>query len=99
MAQKLFIGGLSYSTTSEGLRDFVAKSGSVLSVNVVTDQVSGRSRGFGFVEMATTEDAERAVVQLNGRTLDGRQLKIEIARPKPVAASRDFSGGRRGGWR
>jgi RNA recognition motif-containing protein len=99
MAQKLFIGGLSYSTTSEGLRDFVAKSGSVLSATVVTDQVSGRSRGFGFVEMATAEDAERAVAQLNGRTLDGRQLKIEIARPKPVTASRDFGGGRRGGWR
>ena len=53
-----------------------------MSANVVTDQLTGRSRGFGFVEMATTEEAQQAVSQLNGRDLDGRSLKVEVARPK-----------------
>lgn len=99
MAQKVFVGSLSFSTTSEGLREFFAKSGTVLSATVVTDQFSGRSRGFGFVEMATAEEAERAVSQLNGRVLDGRAIKVELAKPKTVQ-SRGFSGrGSRGGWR
>jgi RNA recognition motif-containing protein len=64
------------------------------------DQFSGRSRGFGFVEMATAEEAERAVAQLNGRALDGRQINVELARPKAAAAGRGYSGrGGRGGWR
>jgi RNA recognition motif-containing protein len=82
MAQKLFIGGLSFSTTSDGLREFFAQCGEVTSASVVTDQFSGRSRGFGFVEMATAEEANNAVQQLNGRDLDGRQLKVELAKPQ-----------------
>jgi RNA recognition motif-containing protein len=99
MAQKVFVGSLSFSTTGEGLRAFFAKSGTVLSATVVTDQFSGRSRGFGFVEMATAEEAERAVAQLDGHVLDGRPIKVELAKPK-AAESRGFSGrGGRGGWR
>jgi RNA recognition motif-containing protein len=93
MAQKLFIGGLSFNTTNEGLREFFAQIGNVTSASVVTDQFSGRSRGFGFVEMATPEEAEQAVRQLNGRELDGRQLKVEMAKSKGSGA------GAAGGYR
>jgi cold-inducible RNA-binding protein len=81
MAQKLFIGSLSFSTTSEGLREFFTQCGNVTSATVITDQFSGRSRGFGFVEMATPEEATAAVQRLNGKDLDGRQIKVEIAKP------------------
>jgi RNA recognition motif-containing protein len=96
MSQKLFVGGIAFSTTNEGLRDFFAQSGSVLSANVVTDQFSGQSRGFGFVEMSTAEEAQQAVSMLNGRQLDGRQLKVEVAKPK---TDRPRSGGNYGGGR
>jgi cold-inducible RNA-binding protein len=102
MAQKLFIGGISFNTTSEGLRDFFGQAGTVLSANVITDQFSGRSRGFGFVEMASPEEAQRAVSELNGRDLDGRSLKVEVSKPKAAdSRSGAFGGGRggRGGWR
>ena len=101
MAQKLFVGSLAFSTTGEELRDFFAQSGTVLSATVVTDQFTGQSRGFGFVEMSTVEDANQAVGQLNGRMLDGRALKVEIAKPK-AAGGGDRGGasrGGRGGWR
>lgn len=91
MAQKLFVGGISFSTTSEGLGEFFGQSGTVLSANVITDQFSGQSRGFGFVEMATSEDAEKAVAQLNGRELDGRTLRVEVSKPKAASPAR--SGG------
>lgn len=100
MAQKLFVGGIAFSTTSEELRAFFAQAGTVVSANVITDQVSGQSRGFGFVEMATAEEASQAAAQLNGRDLDGRQLKVELAKPKTSGArSGEYGGGRRGGWR
>jgi RNA recognition motif-containing protein len=93
MAQKLFIGGLSFSTTSDGLRQFFAQCGEVASANVITDQFSGRSRGFGFVEMTTAEEAGKAVEQLNGRELDGRQLKVEMAKPSGGGGERRGSFG------
>lgn len=102
MAQKLFVGGIAFSTTSEGLREFFSQSGTVASANVITDQFSGQSRGFGFVEMATAEEATQAAAQLNGRELDGRQLKVELAKPKTNDSRGGGSGGRggqRGGWR
>lgn len=104
MAQKLFVGGLSFNTTNDGLRDFFAQSGTVVSANVVTEQFSGRSKGFGFVEMESSEHAQNAVAQLNGRELDGRQIKVEVAKPK-TDGRRDSDrggygrGGGRGGWR
>lgn len=100
MAQKLFVGGINFDTTSEGLRDFFARSGNVVSATVVTDQFSGRSRGFGFVEMETAEEASQAAAQLNGQELDGRPLKVELAKPKTNGARNDgYGGGRRAGWR
>jgi len=94
MAAKLYIGGLSYSTTSEGLREFFAQSGNVLSATVITDRFSGQSRGFGFVEMGSAEEAQNAIAQLNGRELDGRRIVVEISNPQ---APRSGGGGRPGG--
>ena len=79
MAQKLFIGGLSFSTSTERLRETFAAAGTVESAAVVTDRDTGRSRGFGFVEMSTAEEADQAIAQFNGKELDGRQLKVEKA--------------------
>src|SRR5215470_14455277 len=94
MAAKLYIGGLSYSTTSETLREFFSQSGNVLSATVITDRFSGQSRGFGFVEMAAAEEAQNAISQLNGRELDGRRITVELSNPQ---ASRSGGGGRPGG--
>jgi cold-inducible RNA-binding protein len=93
MAQKLFVGGIAFSTTSQGLRAFFEQSGTVLSADVITDQSTGQSRGFGFVEMDSVEEANRAVSQLHGRELDGRMLKVEISKPKASAG-----GARSGGF-
>jgi RNA recognition motif-containing protein len=99
MAHKLFVGGIAFTTTSEGLQEFFGQAGEVVSANVITDQFTGRSRGFAFVEMATMDEAARAVSDLNGRELDGRPLKVELAKPKSAGRS-GFSGGAgRGGWR
>lgn len=96
MASKLYIGGLAYSTTSDGLREFFTQSGNVLSATVITDRFSGQSRGFGFVEMATAEEAQSAISQLNGRELDGRRITVEISNPQ---APRAGGGPRPGGGR
>lgn len=81
MATKLFVAGLPYSTSNERLREAFARFGSIESASVVTDRDTGRSRGFGFVEMGTAEEAKAAVVALNGTELDGRRIKVELARP------------------
>ena len=75
MSVKLFVGGLSFSTTSEGMRDAFARFGPVHSATVMTDRETGRSRGFGFVEMATPEEADKAISALNGSSLDGRMIR------------------------
>jgi RNA recognition motif-containing protein len=82
MAVKLYVGGLSYSTTSESLREQFSQCGTVESATVITDRYSGQSRGFGFVEMATTEDAQAAISKLNGQRLDGRTIRVELANPE-----------------
>src|SRR5262245_48613859 len=97
MASKLYVGGLAYSTTSEGLREFFAQSGNVVSATVITDRFSGQSRGFGFVEMATAEDAQNAISQINGRELDGRRITVEISNPQ--APRTGGGGGQPGGGR
>lgn len=107
MAVKLFVGGLSFSTSNERLREAFASFGEVQSATVVTDRDTGRSRGFGFVEMATNEEATAAVSRLNGTDLDGRQIKVEIAKPAGSGGGQrrgggGFGGGRGGGgggWR
>ena len=80
MAHKLFIGGLAFSTSDERLREVFAQAGEVESAVVVMDRDTGRSRGFGFVEMTTAEDADAAVKKFNGQEMDGRALKVEIAK-------------------
>ncbi len=82
MAVKLYVGGLSYSTTSETLREQFAQCGTVESATVITDRYSGQSRGFGFVEMATNEDAQNAISKLNGQRLDGRTITVATANPQ-----------------
>src|SRR5258705_13529329 len=100
MASKLYIGGLSYSTTSEGMREFFSQSGNVLSATVITDRFSGQSRGFGFVEMDSAEGAQNAISQLNGRELDGRRITVEISNPQaPRTGGAGGGGGRPGGGR
>jgi RNA recognition motif-containing protein len=94
MSNKLFVGGLSWGTTDQTLRDFFAAVGTVVSASVIMDKFSGKSKGFGFVEMATPEEAERATQQLNGQSLDGRAIAVSEARPQ---APRDNRGGGGGG--
>ena len=95
MAVKLFVGSLSFSTSSERLREAFAAVGSVESATVVTDRDTGRSRGFGFVEMATSEEANLAVSRLDGSELDGRRIKVELAK----SGGPGGGGGGGGGWR
>ena len=82
MAAKLFVGSLPFATTSDQLREMFAKAGQVVEANVVTDKMTGRSRGFGFVEMASDEDAKKAITKLNGIDLEGRKIFVSEARPQ-----------------
>jgi RNA recognition motif-containing protein len=96
MGVKLFVGGLSFTTSSESLRDAFARFGNVQSAMVMTDRETRRSRGFGFVEMATDEEATRAISGLNGQTLDGRMIRVDKATPRgsaPPRPARPFGGG------
>ena len=103
MAQKLYVGNLSYNTTDESLRDAFAEAGTVTSSTVIRDKMSGRSRGFGFVEMDSDDAAARAIELFNGREIDGRKLVVNEAQPMTPRAPRTggFGGGRggdRGGY-
>ena len=100
MAKKLYVGSLSYNTTDVSLRDHFAQAGTVESATVVMDKMTGRSRGFGFVEMASDAEADKAVEMLNGKELDGRALVVNEARPmaeRPPRREGGF-GGRGGGY-
>ena len=90
MSQKLFIGGLSFSTATDRLRELFSQIEGVQSVSIVTDRDTGQSRGFGFVEVETVEAANDAVSKLNGVQLDGRTLRVEISKP---SAPRGGGGG------
>ena len=94
MAKRLFIGSLPYSVTSAQLEELFAKAGKVDSVNVIIDRFSGQGKGFAFVEMATEEDAQKAIKELNGYSLDGRTIVVNEARPQE---DRPRSGGFGGG--
>jgi RNA recognition motif-containing protein len=83
MAQKLFVGGLAYTTTDEGLQKFFSQAGAVVAATDVMNRDTGRSRGFGFVEMTTADGTRRAVAELNRRPLDGRPLRVELLNPEP----------------
>src|SRR5207253_4223325 len=93
MPAKLFVGNLSFQATEEDLRELFAQSGTVESVRIVTDQFTGRPRGFGFVEMSTKEEATKAIEMLNGRLFRDRNLVVDEARPQ---AQRGGGGGPRG---
>ncbi|MDY7039664.1 MAG: RNA-binding protein [Chloroflexota bacterium] len=95
MAKKLYAGNLSYTTTEDTLRELFAAVGEVESVNIITDRMSGRSKGFGFVEMATEAAAQAAISQLNGTTVDDRQITVAEARPRKERSDRGYGGGRR----
>jgi RNA recognition motif-containing protein len=80
MATKLYVGGLSYSTTSDSLREYFAQCGTVESATVITDRFSGQSRGFGFVEMSTSGEAQEAIAKLNDQPFEGRKLVVNVAK-------------------
>lgn len=82
MAKNLFVGGISFSTTDEGLKEAFEQAGAVDSAHIVMDKMTGRSRGFGFVEMSTEEEAQKAIEMWNGKELDGRSLTVNEARPR-----------------
>ena len=82
MAKNLFVGSLAWATTEESLKAHFETVGVVESAVIINDKMTGRSKGFGFVEMATDEEAKAAVAQLNGKELDGRELVVNEARPK-----------------
>jgi RNA recognition motif-containing protein len=88
MASKLFVGGLPYSTTSEELREQFGRCGTVVSADVITDRFSGQSRGFGFVEMSTQDEAKAAIAKLDGQPFGGRRLKVEMASPQAARTDR-----------
>lgn len=95
MAKKLYVGNLSWSTTQDSLKDAFSKAGAVVSATVMTEKMTGRSRGFGFVEMEDA-DAEAAIAMWNGKELDGRQLTVNEARPMADRPPRrDFDRGPR----
>ena len=100
MAKRIFVGGLSFNTTSDELQDAFAAVGPVTSAEVVTDRMTGRSRGFGFVEMQNEADTAVAIKQLNGTELDGRTLTVNEARERPERGDggRGGGGGGRGGY-
>ena len=92
MATKLFVGSLSYNTTDEGLEEFFKQAGNVVSAKVIMDRDTNRSKGFGFVEMGSEEEAKAAIDQLNGKDLDGRQIAVNEARPQENRERRSFGG-------
>jgi cold-inducible RNA-binding protein len=99
MNTKLFVGNLSFNTTENDLHDAFAAHGVVVEANLMMDRMSGRSRGFGFVTMSTPEEAQKAIEALNGAAMDGRNLTVNIARPKEDRPPGGGGGPRRGGPR
>ena len=97
MATKLFIGSLAWATNDDSLKDFFAQAGTVVSASVIMDRETNRSKGFGFVEMSSDEEAKAAVEQLNGKELDGRPIVVNEARPREERPRGDSGGGYGGG--
>jgi RNA recognition motif-containing protein len=93
MAKKLYVGGLPYSTTEESLRQAFAKCGNVESANVIVDRMTGRSKGFGFVQMTSDEEADKAIAMWNGADFEGRKLTVNEARPLEPRMPRRNNGG------
>ena len=113
MAKKLFVGGLSFDTTEDILKETCSKAGTVESAIIIIDKISGRSKGFGFVEMSSDEEAQKAIEMFNGKELNGRNITVNEARPMESRprqggfrrdyggegrGDRGFGGGRRKSW-
>jgi len=96
MAKRLYVGSLPYSTTDSQLSEMFSAAGKVESAQVIVDKHSGRSKGFGFVEMATDEEAQKAIEMLNGSEMEGRKIIVNEARPMTERPQRSFGGGFRG---
>ncbi len=102
---KLYVGGINYRSTEDDVRTAFAEAGSVTSVSIISDKMTGRSRGFGFVEMATEEEAQAAIDRWDGKEFDGRMLSVSFARPqgdrpagdRPTSTGVVFGGNRGGG--
>ena len=97
MGNKLYVGNLSFRVTSEDLQEYFTAAGAVESANVVFDRETGRSRGFGFVEMSTEDDANNAIAQFNGQEYDGRNMVVNEARPREDRGGGGGGGGYGGG--
>jgi len=101
MAKKLYVGGLSYDTTEATLKETFAGAGTVESATIIIDKMTNRSKGFGFVEMSTDEEAQKAIEMFDGKELDGRTVKVNEAKPMEPRAPRTGgynNGGNRGGF-
>ncbi len=106
MAKKLFVGGMSYETTENTLKETFSKAGTVESATIIVDKMSGRSKGFGFVEMSSEEEAQKAIEMFNGKELDGRNVTVNEAKPMESRprqggfqrGDRGFGGERRRSW-
>ena len=100
MTKKLFVGGLSFDTTENGLKETFSKAGTVESATIIIDKSSGRSKGFGFVEMSSEEESKKAIEMFNGKELDGRNVTVNEARPmEPRPEGGRFQRDNRGGGR
>ena len=99
MNKNIYVGGLPYSVTDQQLEETFAPHGTVESARVISDKFTGNSRGFGFVEMSTQEEAEKAIEALNGAELEGRTLTVNMARPRNDRAGGGGAGGGGGGGR
>ena len=97
MSKNLYVGNLSYDTTEDTLRTLFAEYGEIESANLITDRYTGRSRGFAFVEFATQEEADAAMTALNGRSVDGREIRVDKAKPRSDS-NRGGGGGGRSRW-
>jgi cold-inducible RNA-binding protein len=99
---KLYVGNLSFKTNTQDLEQLFAQVGTVQSTNIIEDRETGRSRGFGFVEMSSKEEGERAIEEFNGKELDGRELKVNEAKPQESRGAGggrgSYGGGGRGGY-
>jgi cold-inducible RNA-binding protein len=99
MSTKLFVGNLSFNTTENDLQDAFAAHGTVTEANLMTDRSTGRPRGFGFITMGSPEEAQKAIVALNGTMLGDRNITVNVARPREERSGGGFRGGRDRGAR
>lgn len=94
---KLYVGNLPYSFNDQALRDLFAGYGDVTSSTIIVDKISGRSKGFGFVELADDNEAQRSIAELNGKSIENRNVLVSVARPMEDRPRRAFNGGGHGG--